>query len=51
MTRRHEALLPLTHDHHHALAQARRLRELRVDDASGVRRAADDFVNFYLGRA
>jgi hemerythrin-like domain-containing protein len=51
VTRRHEALVPLTHNHHHALAQARRLRELRVDDPSGVRRAADDFVNFYLGRA
>ena len=50
MTRRHKALVPLTHDHHHALAQARRLRELRVD-AAGVGRAADDFVNFYLGRA
>ena len=26
MTRRHESLIPLTHDHHHALAQTRRLR-------------------------
>jgi len=51
MTRRHEALVPLTHDHHHALAQARRLRELKVNEPSGIRRAADDFVNFYLGRA
>ena len=26
MTRRHESLIPLTHDHHHALAQIRRLK-------------------------
>ena len=26
MTRRHEGLIPLTHDHHHALAQIRRLK-------------------------
>jgi hemerythrin-like domain-containing protein len=51
VTRRHETLVPLTHDHHHALAQARRLRELEADDTTGVRRAADDFINFYLGRA
>jgi iron-sulfur cluster repair protein YtfE (RIC family) len=25
MTRRHDSLIPLTHDHHHTLAQARRL--------------------------
>ncbi len=27
MTRRHDALIPLTHDHHHALRHARLLRE------------------------
>ncbi len=26
MTRRDDALIPLNHDHHHALARARRLR-------------------------
>lgn len=32
MTRRHESLIPLTHDHHHALAQVRRLKiAARVD--------------------
>ena len=52
MAKRHPSLIPLTHDHHHALAQVRRLNEARdVDDAAIVRRAADDFVNFYLGRA
>ena len=51
MTRRHDSLIPLTHDHHHALAQARRLEEgASFTDISERRRAADDFVNFYLGR-
>jgi hemerythrin-like domain-containing protein len=50
MPRRHASLIPLTHDHHHTLAQARRLKEAR-GEASTVRRAADDFLNFYLGRA
>lgn len=52
MTKRHEALIPLTHDHHHALAQARRLADLaNNDDAAERRNVANDFVNFYLGRA
>jgi hypothetical protein len=50
MTRRHDSLVPLSHDHHHALAHARRLAEAAlVNDESNRRRAADDFVNFYLG--
>ena len=28
MSRRHETLIPLTHDHHHALAQAKRLHDV-----------------------
>lgn len=51
MAKRHQALIPLTHDHHHALAQARRLKEASLEDGPVARRAADDFVNFYLGRA
>ena len=52
MTRRHSALIPLTHDHHHTLAQARRLKDASSEgDANALRRCADDFVNFYLGRA
>ena len=52
MTRRHEALVPLTHDHHHALAQARRLKEVAGLESEAARRnAANDFVNFYFGRA
>jgi hypothetical protein len=38
--KRHAALVPLSHDHHHALAQAKRLRE--GGDVSAFRR-------FYLG--
>ena len=50
MTRRHDSLVPLSHDHHHALAQARRLTEAAsMSDDSERRRAADDFINFYLG--
>jgi hemerythrin-like domain-containing protein len=53
MSKRHAALIPLTHDHHHTLAQARRLKEAASvgDDIKAARRTADDFVNFYLGRA
>jgi hypothetical protein len=37
MTRRHDSLVPLSHDHHHALAQARRLeRAASMDDESDV---------------
>ena len=51
MTRRHDSLLPLSHDHHHALAQARRLEAAAsMTDVSERRRATDAFVNFYLGR-
>jgi hypothetical protein len=50
MTRRHDSLVPLSHDHHHALAQARRLeRTASMDDEADRRRATDDFINFYLG--
>jgi hypothetical protein len=51
MTKRHPSLIPLTHEHHHTLAQARRLKEADAENAATVRRTADDFVNFYLGRA
>lgn len=51
MTKRHPSLIPLTHDHHHTLGQARRLKEAHPDDGASVRRAGDDFVNSYLGRA
>ena len=50
MTRRKEALVPLSHDHHHALSHARRLEQAAsLEDESDRRRSADDFMNFYLG--
>ena len=44
--KRLQALIPLSHDHHHALVEARRLRRAadRDDDASG---AAVAFVRFF----
>jgi hemerythrin-like domain-containing protein len=52
MNKRQDALLPLSRDHHHALSQARRLKTSAASDDRNVRtRAADDFINFYLGRA
>ena len=52
MANRHETLIPLTHDHHHALAQARRLQDVsKMADVTERRNAANDFLNFYFGRA
>ena len=52
MTRRHDTLIPLTHDHHHALAQARRLLDVaKMDDVTEQRNQTNDFINFYFGRA
>lgn len=47
MTRRHDSLIPLTHDHHHALHNLRLLRT--AADASGAERAdaARAFVAFF----
>ena len=50
MPKRHPSLIPLTHDHHHTLAQARRLKDAYDENVAILRRVADDFVNFYLGR-
>lgn len=52
MATRHETLIPLTHDHHHALAQAKKLREVgEMTDQTERRNVANDFLNFYFGRA
>jgi hemerythrin-like domain-containing protein len=52
MARRHDALIPLTHDHHHTLAQARRLQDVsKMTDETQQRNLTNDFVNFYFGRA
>jgi iron-sulfur cluster repair protein YtfE (RIC family) len=47
MTRRHDALIPLTHDHHHALAQARTLMTAADADAGTRAQVAESFLNFY----
>lgn len=46
-TRRHDALMPLTHDHHHALAQARLLRQAGTLDQSERLERAAAFVEFF----
>lgn len=52
MTRRNDALIPLSHDHHHALAQARRLRDVsKMEDLTQRRNLVNDFINFYFGSA
>ena len=52
MVERHDALIPLTHDHHHALAQARKLLAAsKMTDLAERRNVANDFLNFYFGRA
>lgn len=45
--KRHESLVPLTHDHHHALAQARRLAH--AAEAGNAERAdhAREFIGFF----
>ena len=43
--KRHRALIPLSHDHHHALVEARRLRRAAGGaDATGAARA---FLRFF----
>ena len=46
--RRHQALVPLSHDHHHGLAQARRLRRAGDEaDPERLLQAASGFVDFF----
>ena len=48
MTRRHSALLPLTHDHHHVLAKVRRLKRAAEGGSDPeLWRASQDFVDFF----
>jgi hemerythrin-like domain-containing protein len=47
MTRRHDALIPLTHDHHHALVQARALIAASQADEPRRVEAARTFIDFY----
>ena len=45
--KRHDGLIPLTHDHHHALAQARRLGRAATGDATERLLQARDFISFF----
>lgn len=47
MTRRHDALIPLTHDHHHALHNARLLRKAADSGDTDRVDAARSFVQFF----
>jgi hemerythrin-like domain-containing protein len=47
MPRRHDALIPLTHDHHHALVQARALIGASQADERRRVEAARTFLDFY----
>jgi hemerythrin-like domain-containing protein len=45
--KRHDALIPLTHDHHHALVQARRLLVAATSEPDQRLVAAREFIDFY----
>lgn len=47
MPKRNAGLIPLTHDHHHALAQARRLRLAAVGDGPDLLDRSRTFLNFF----
>ena len=47
MTRRHESLIPLTHDHHHALAQTRRLKSAAREGGRELLGQARVFLDFF----
>jgi len=45
--KRHSSLVPLSHDHHHALSEARRLRRAAEGDAAARRSAVASFLRFF----
>jgi hemerythrin-like domain-containing protein len=48
MTKRRDALIPLTHDHHHALVRARALISVASESDDAARtHAAESFIRFY----
>jgi hemerythrin-like domain-containing protein len=47
MARRHDSLLPLTHDHHHALRNARMLRVAAGGDVTARIEATEGFLRFF----
>ena len=49
--KRHPALIPLTHDHHHGLKHARRLKLAAKQDESERAQSAQEFLDFFRGDA
>jgi mannose-6-phosphate isomerase-like protein (cupin superfamily) len=45
--KRHASLIPLSHDHHHGLVQARRLRRAAGEDTGARAAAAEEFLAFF----
>ena len=45
--RRHDALIPLSHDHHHALVQVRRLKSAADSSDESRMEAARAFLDFF----
>ncbi len=45
--KRHSALIPLSHDHHHGLSEARRLRNASNDDDGTRQASVERFLRFY----
>ncbi|HYI46457.1 MAG TPA: hemerythrin domain-containing protein [Actinomycetota bacterium] len=45
--KRHESLIPLTHDHHHALGQARRLKLSHTEPNDKRVERAREFLEFF----
>ncbi|HSK15862.1 MAG TPA: hemerythrin domain-containing protein [Gaiellaceae bacterium] len=46
--KRHPGLVPFSHDHHHGLVQARRLRRAADGDAEGLPAAGAAFLDFFV---
>ena len=49
--KRHPALIPLTHDHHHGLKHARRLKLAAKQDEGERAQSAQEFLEFFRGDA
>ena len=49
--KRHPALIPLTHDHHHGLKHARRLKLAAKQDEAERAQSAQEFLDFFRGEA
>jgi hemerythrin-like domain-containing protein len=47
--KRHPALIPLTHDHHHGLKHARRLKLAPKQDDVERAQSAQEFLDFFRG--